>query len=537
MKGKVDTYIESYLYGLPALSGFLLIFSLPPFSFTPLVFIALVPLYIFIYKISTYKAALLGGGLFALIFVGYVVLSMSNSFIWFSDSGIFLTFIKLIVALAIASVATIISLWMVALVKLKSLGNTSLWRILFFSSYTFIEYGLQIVFLDYNFLSVAYAAIPNEFMHVVVSLGGSALLTFVALLVNAILAEAVILFLNEKYTYAYVCIGIIIVFSLPLFLYQTFFTTEYPVKSYLSVALIQDQDRSPDSVFGSVTNGVFTAPVLEEYVQETNGSQPDVIVYPFSPWFGLLSEDFIDNTSTVRGQIVMTDTIFSQWVQKNIPEDVVFVTWYTTYRAGQYFNEIVYWQNGELIGLDRKRELFPFFDYNPAWAEKIGITSLPYNATPGTLSTSGTTIGSIRVGSLVCSEVTNEHIAKENAVYADVIFAIGSEAMFNNEIASEYNHLNAQLRASEIHVPVIRSNKFGPSAVFDATGKLIAYMPHRESGVLYVEVPVPEERKVTIYEKVGEYFFITLFSSFFALCIVGRITVLVIRKKFIISSR
>lgn len=152
-------------------------------------------------------------------------------------------------------------------------------------------------------------------------------------------------------------------------------------------------------------------------------------------------------------------------------------------------------------------------DYTPQWSQRLGVYSLPYDGTAGT-STAPISIGKTSVGNLVCSEVSRPDSARENGKTADVLFAIGSEAMFTNSFPNEFNLLNAQLRATESGRMVIRANKFGPSAVIDARGNIISEMPYNQSGILFAKIPIQTERRTTPYAILTEYPFLILLAGY-----------------------
>jgi apolipoprotein N-acyltransferase len=139
-------------------------------------------------------------------------------------------------------------------------------------------------------------------------------------------------------------------------------------------------------------------------------------------------------------------------------------------------------------------------DYTPAWARSLGIFSTPVDGVPGSGS-STILLDDVRIGGLVCSEINSVAAARDAAHESDIIFALGSEAMFVDDVVGTYNLISAQYRAAENGISVVRGSKFGPSGVFDSRGALVAYVPYGWEGELIVDVPV--SRRTTIFSEYG----------------------------------
>jgi apolipoprotein N-acyltransferase len=275
----------------------------------------------------------------------------------------------------------------------------------------------------------------------------------------------------------------------------------------LKIATIQDQSREGET-FGKEIDGVFQFKKLEELLEMAKSKNPDIIIYPFAPWDGVIYNgvDSGKNNSTESVGIENIDPItfnkdvfavsfknFGEWQKKHVASSTVFVTWATTYRDKKFFNEITYWKNGQLLGTHQKKHLFPFLDYTPAFTQSHGLYTTAVDITPGT-TTLQEKIGGVQVGALVCSEVTHP-ISDSTSHDSDIVLSIGSEAFFSSGIAGDLNVANATYRAAESSKPIIRSNRFGPSAFIDQTGKTIAYMPFGVTGVLVDTIQVPILKK------------------------------------------
>lgn len=503
-------------YTLPIVSALALVVTLPPFDLWPLILVALIPLYLFVYQEKDIYRIFTGVLFFGLIFSGYLSYITLFSFNWIPEAHLFSSVVKLfaIPLVLFMSAATALG---ICLLKTEKEGLQPLERVLLFGIFSVIEWVIGHVFIGFNYGSLAYAANHIPALRFMASIGGAFLVSFMVVFGNTALAEALQFIFRPK--------GRRIVSLIPLGIFSAIigasfaYQHTYPIdpatqSSSISVAIIQDSTRKESEAFGTVVHGSFQFPLLERRVKDALVLHPDIIIYPFSPWIGTLG-DTLDNSDFTKDVIGMDVPIFRKWLTTHIPPETTLVTWDTHFTEGAYWNEINFWRNGELVDSYRKRKLFPFMDYTPQWAAKLGMYSTPYDGTAGT-STSPVSVGKAIIGNLICSEVSRPDSARENGKTADVLFAIGSEAMFTNSAPNEFNLMNSQLRAVESRRMVIRANKFGPSALIDAYGNIVKKIPYNQSGILFVEVPVQTEYGTTFYSIVTEYPFLILLVGYVA---------------------
>jgi len=488
--------LKSMPYLLPVFSALLGIFAMPPLQISTLLLVIYVPMYLFAVSRTKVWQGFVGGLIYGVFFAGVVAHAVMSGFNWLPEATLFIAYMKMlgwVIVLINGLVGGVVfaSITYIAL-RTKNHMLLAIFSVLILLAY---EYIIVLAAFGYHYGSLGYIATEFERLRIFAEYGGSyAVATFV-ILINILVAEVVRAMRTGTFTFvaqlALVCVFMqIAAYSLQAPL--------APQVGHVRVAVIQEQSRGLDA-FGVVENGVFSFPSLEAHVQDALIEKPDILIYPIAPWSGVLSDE-VDNTRFDREVIVISDAMLSAWLKKHVTPDVVFVFWYTTYRDGDYLNEMTFWQDGEQIEGYQKRKIFPFFDYVPEWAQSLGMYSLPYDGTAGT-DASPSVVGDARVGSLVCSEVVDRKTAQENSQTANMLFAIGSEALFSHKLPSEYNNLNAQLRAAELGLPVVRANRSGPSAVFDADGSVIASMPYGVSGVFVAEVPVYDGRHKTFYEQ------------------------------------
>ena len=503
---------SSYLF--PVVSAFALLITLPPFNLWPLILVALVPLYIFVYQEKNRRRVFFGGLFFGLIFSGSLSFMVFSSFSWIPEAYLFSNSVKLLavpVVLFISAVIALVVYLSKVLMPRTLFGRAMLLGTLF----AVIEWIMSNVLVGFNYGSLAYAASHIPALRFLASIGGTSLVTFAVAFGNAAFAEALwFLFETKKRNFGLLtplCIFGAIIGASSFYQY-ILSAAPAAASSSVSVAVIQDSTRKKGEAFGTVVDGSFQFPLLEKRVKEALALHPDIIIYPFSPWVGVIA-DRLDNSGFTTDVVGMDFAIFKKWLTTHIPPEITLVTWDTRLEGGKYWSEIDFWRGGALAGSYRKVKLFPFFDYTPQWAQKLGIYSTPIDGTAGT-SISPINIGKAVIGNLVCSEISRPESGRENGKNADVLFAIGSEAMFTSPLASEFNLLNAQLRATESGRYIIRANKFGSSALIDPYGNIVKEIAHNQSGVLFVEVPIQTEHRTTPYSVVTEYPFLILLVGY-----------------------
>lgn len=479
-----------YRWWLPVVAALLTIVAFPPFGATPTLFVALVPLYSFLATVQTRRAAAVGGGTYALIFSGYLTAAVMGGFSWIEGATLFTTFAHLFATLLVVGTTAIAAGWGAMVVWLTNRYRGAGVRMVAFSTFVLIEAVLSAVLHGFNYGALGYAGVAFPGASLLAPYGGSFGIALVLILVNVLVAEA----LCVRGTYRrlaallFATLGVVGMSAPP----AAWVGGAHHAGSTTTVALIQDAARDPEYAFGRMEAGAFTHPALEAHLAAiaARDTVPAFIIYPFNPWSGVLGSA-ADNYRFDRTVIAVEARAFSDWLRTHVPAESVFVTWYTVYEDGNFYNEIGYWQNGERIALSRKQSLFPFFDYTPAWAERLGIVSTPIDGTAASPAAAPTVSG-VTFGGIICSELFDASLVASRAVGNDVLLSIGSEAMFTHEIPSVYALRQALLASYTSGVPVIRANRFGPSAVITPDGGVIELLPYGTTGVLYATVPLRE---------------------------------------------
>lgn len=472
--------LRDYWYVLPALSGVLLTLTFHPFNLWPLSFVALVPLFYFVAgfpersRWQIFWGGFITAGLFS-FFLSYFTIIQ---FQWLPEAYLFSNAVKfMVIPITLISGSAIGLLFAFVYRPLRS-SSIFLNALLAAALYAGPELILWYIFGGYYLAFLGYAVSSIPFLLSFASIGGASAVSFLVAWVSGIIAEG---FASRDVSATLRAAGIFIFLTVcigaPNWLYLR---QSKPVTNTLSVALIQIGDRTKVP-FGKMFEGGFTSPDLAALVRDAGKSNPDVVIYPFSPVEGSLYRT--DAPVFNKQVLVASESAFGEWQKYLVSSSTALFTWNDVYAEKAFYNEYQVWQNGELVSEYKKRGLFPFMDYTPQWARNIGFFSTPFDVVAGG-SDNSLTIKGIVLGDLLCSELQQPTLGRREATRAPLIIAVGSEAMFVDSVASEFMLRAAQFRAVENNIPVIRGNILGPSGIIAGDGSFIARTKVGEAGVL-----------------------------------------------------
>ena len=161
--------------------------------------------------------------------------------------------------------------------------------------------------------------------------------------------------------------------------------------------------------------------------------------------------------------------------------------------------------NGSLVGRYDKAHLVPYGEYLPMrpLLSAIGLSrlapgDLDFAPGPGPITIDIPRIG--KMGFQLCYEIIFSGEVVDPIQRPNFIFNPSNDAWFGRWGPPQ--HLaQAQLRAAEEGLPVIRSTPTGISAVIDATGAIRASIPWQTAGVIDSLLPIPAPP--TLFARLG----------------------------------
>lgn len=519
----------------PLASALLLVLSFYPYKLWYLSFVALVPLFYFLFYTNhvTPRRAFFGVGFVALFFSMSIAYFTLMQFNWLSETYLFnwltrLSFIP--IALITGGTVGLAAILLMRIVRAHPFSP--FWNVvLFATTWTLTEWLFSIIFAGFHYGVLAHTVVSVTPLRLCATLGGTPLVTFLVVIINgafatgvsAVIAYRAHLPLAPYRTCARGLFAIALTLTAAVSAQVAYLHGAPSSGRDISFALIQVQSRANDA-FGSFSEGAFSFPALEKYVAQAAPREPTFIIYPFSSFVGVIAADphppLFD-----REVIAGTVPALGAWVQAHIPPTSVFVTWNNVLRGRTFYNEFNFWQGDTLIAYYQKRHIFPYMDYTPALSQRIGLYSTPFDAVAGT-SDQAITIEALPIGSLICSEVNEPALARADSRHATILFSIGSEAMFRDSVAGDINLTNARYRAVETNRPVVRDDRLGPSALIDNTGAFIERMSFGEEGVLIGSLFVADNPRDTLYSHTGDVPFILILTL-----LLGYHTVATLRKR------
>lgn len=536
----MNSFFEKYWLTLPALTSILIVLAFYPFDFWFLGMIGLVPLFYFInFSDKLPDKKIFSGG----FFVGAsfsVALSFFTliQFHWLPETYLFSWAVRFLF-LPIAILSGTIAGGAVILYRKLRLGflidiftGAAVW--------TLAEIIINALFSGYHYGLLAYTVHPIYQLVNFASIGGVFFVSFLVALINAFIVSFLLwpryleLFPNayieneKKYKGTIfdknkflkflliaknivILLGItILVLAVVYFANNKYLRSGDKEKNKAVFALLQNQEKE-DAAFGKFINGKFYYPKMENLISVANIKKPDFIIYPFAPFLGYLKDD--SKTTISSKMIAGSEKEFSDWVNNNVGQKSTLITWNNSVRENKPYNEIDFWKNKTQTNHYQKRALFPFMDYTPDYAQKIGMYTTPMDVIRGSFDQKPIEAGDLRIANLLCSEINNSLVARLDVkLGANIFLAIGSEAMFVDDVAGNFNIISAQYRAVETNRPIIRSNRLGPSAFIDGNGKVLSKIDFGKDGILFGNIEYQKNPRNTLYSYLGNWgFFSVLF--------------------------
>lgn len=471
------------------LSGGLLILCFYPFYLWPLCFVALVPLcFAALRPTARTRDLFLAGGIAVGMLAFTVSFFLVVQFNWLPASPFFVDAIRYGgIVTATLGYGALFGLWLAAYARLRS-QSPILNALVGASLYAMCERIAEFSVGGYYLGAFSHAVTPLPLLMSFAALGGASLVSLIVVLCNTYIAEILLLPAERRLRAVYAGGALVATLALLSAANSLYMASGQHVKDF-SVAVVQVSSPSEKNFASVSADGALSFPWLAQTLSEAAQGKPDLLIYPDSPVAGIVARDTtlpaVDNA-----WVVATEAQLKKWIGEHAPKSAALMTWENVLSGGAITTQFQFWQNGALAGEVVKHALLPFMDYEPTWARKADLYSMPFDVISGPPNAAPVAVGGVFVGGLVCSEVHRETRGREEAASAGILIAAGSEAMFQDDITSLFSLRAAQYRAVENNVPVVRASLLGPSAIIDRTGRVVAYMPLGTGGILRGSVDI-----------------------------------------------
>jgi apolipoprotein N-acyltransferase len=464
-----------------AASGALLAFSRPPFDVGPLACIALVPLFI----------AWRGRGVRAsagLAFLaGVVYYGILCSWIWYFGTVAIVPFSAAVAAYWAVAGA------LIALLRARGIANPWLTAAVWVSADALVS---RWPFGGFSWGEVGYAFHDIAPARAVASVGGVTFVTFLAVALNACLAD---LFDGRRSVAGYLRAQAGVALIAGIVVVATVTRAQPTVVGPLRVALVQGNDKNRN-----LTDAEMKADYLPrshfELARQITGPV-DLIVFPESSMNTDTDSDPRDDPY-VRRHLTAIARKHEAWVLANAtvaaPPD-----------GERLWNlDVLFDPNGEVQGTYMKRHLVPFGESVPfrsALEHVVGsaLAQVPrdfeHGPTPGLFTVAG-----IRVGTVICFESAFGYQVRPLVRDGAQVIMLSTNNRSYRRSANSAQHLAiGQMRAAETGRPVVQSAISGITAVIDADG--VVHERTRLFERTVVQTTVEATSGETPYVRYGEW--------------------------------
>lgn len=482
-------------FALSILSGVLLALTFYPFYLWPLALVALAPAVYF--AVVAERHEVVRGALITIGIGFFPTLYFTLAQLVLQPQGVLLTYV--VRASSILFLLGMGAAFGAVLLLYRACRTRSLLLnvLLAAALYTFFEALWYIVFGGYYYTSFSHALVSLPPARWYASVGGAALVSFVAVAINAVIAEAVYKHkVSRQRAWPSVCVFIVLLVASSVAAWWV--RPPLPHGATMPVAFLQIAPYSlSDLPFGTMQGSRFSDPALEASLKSVSANG-GLVIYPFSPVDGLVYHGAAPSTT----QVAVPDLAIGQWLERTMPASTTVMVWNTLAEGGVLYDEDVFWQSGQESEY-RKQDLYRFSDYSPGWAYLFGLQRSSSTITAG--DGAKASVQGEHIAALICSEIQQSDLARPTSRGAPYLIAVGFDSMFPGDLAGEWSLAGARYRAAENNVVVVHGTILGPSAIINADGSLQDSLPFDTSGVIEGSVPKEPAQSNTIYNYTGSW--------------------------------
>ncbi len=459
--------------GAAVATGLVLAASRPGFDFGWLAFVGLVPLLWALKGVRPRVAFSLG------LIAGFVYYAIVVSWAWYFG------------AIAIVPFAGVLALYWGGACALIALMNPRGWLRPFAiaSAWVVGEAAVSRWPLGgFSWGELGYAMHNIPPMRSLAALGGVALVSFVVVLINALIAETMGAPLAAVLRGSSI-LGVVVVGT------AVWFAAWPRLESSgtMRIAMLQGNDINRDLTPQEMA--AFTLPLRHFALADQLTGRYDLIVFPESAFH----PEYVNDPR-------ITERLISYARQHSA---VVLGNGVAEAGNGKVFNRnVLYDGTGRLLGTYEKRHLVPFGEWVPWRAELQSLISelkrIPRDFTPGH-QRGIFTIASHRIATVICFESAFGPLVRDRAEQgAELIVVSTNNRSYRRSANSEQHVALDQLRAAETGRSVLHASVSGITAVIDDRGRITrsTQLFHNEA----VTTMAVTRHGATVYMRIGDSF-------------------------------
>ena len=259
----------------------------------------------------------------------------------------------------------------------------------------------------------------------------------------------------------------------------------------LSVRIVQPDILQTEKWEGSVRDRIFKAILdLSSAPAKAAGFKPDLILWPETSVPFLFTER-PDGLAAIGESLADGQLLLAGAVRQEGAEG--------TNAGARYYNSVVAVDDkGEIVDAVDKVHLVPFGEYLPFEDDlaEIGIEKIvpfPMSFSAGAKRHPLIVDGSLRAVPFVCYEIIFPDLVDRDTAEADVVVNVTNDAWFGDTPGPYQHFRQAQVRAVETGLPLIRAANTGISGVVDSHGRIVDALAMNVSGVIDVTLRLSQD--------------------------------------------
>ncbi len=484
------------------MSGAIATFSIPPFSFLPVLFCFGFGIYSINYAstlLKTFIAAWffgLGWFLFGLYWIG-------SAFIVADKYHIFL------MPIAIVLLPSLLALfWGCACIIAKLLSENKTFSIIYIIIFlSLFEYLRAKIFTGFPWLMPSIVLSSNENLIQIFSFIGSFSANIVVLTISVL---PFILFTNFKgkyFVFSSLLIPILILFFCGIFRYQN--KTDIKIKDQFITLVQPNIEQRNKWNLKQRDQNLNKLVELSSVNADSFKNKSRIIIWPETSFEG-----------SIPNEMTLLSSISKQVIKS--PKTVLIVGLLRT-EKDKIFNSLVFLNfEGKILYQYDKIKLVPFGEYIP-FRKYLGAISgflNPTDFSSGKILSNPNIDGFGNIITLICYEILfADEINKRISQETNLLVNITNDAWFGKTIGP-YQHLAlAKIKAVEFGLPLARVANTGISVYISSFGEVISKIPLYIEGVKTFNLTSKLDR--TFYKIYGEYIFVV---SILILLIINKIS-------------
>lgn len=351
------------------------------------------------------------------------------------------------------------------------------------------------LFTGFPWNAVGYAAMPVPLLMQSVSVIGMVGMNALAVFVFALPA----LFAARRHLVAGSALFALIVVAHVGFGYMRLTQPDDPPTQSLDVRIVQPNVDLAEKWDAAVRDRIFSDMMaLSSQAPASGSAEPRLILWPETSVPFLFTErpdalaaigDMLDD-----GQMLLAGIVREEGGAASVADN-------------RYYNSVVAIDDrGEIVDAVDKVHLVPFGEYLPFsdLLRRFGLVQLvagPMVFSAGADRHSITLPGGIRALPFICYEVIFPELVGVDAASTQLIVNVTNDAWFGDTPGPYQHFRQAQLRAVENGLPLLRAANNGISAVVDPYGRIIDALGVDAHGVLDVHVPMAERTVVSASQR------------------------------------